>query len=233
MAKFNIKDKVGDIVSIYPAAADIFMAYNIDFCCGGNRPLEVAAQEKAVDAEKIVDEINNKYKAFLRGKLNYEDYTKYSSKELIDHIINTHHKYLWQEMPILSKLTQRILAAHEDKHPELLGKVKKLYEDLRKELEAHLKKEEDIVFPLIKAYEEAKEGKDKDDMLEGIRSLHDEHEAAGNILKELRKVTHDYELPSDVCSTFALTYAKLQEMERDIFLHIHLENNILFKRYEE
>lgn len=232
MAKFNINDKVGDIVSIYPAAADIFMAYNIDFCCGGNRPLEVAAQEKAVDAAKLLDEINKKYEAFLQEKQDYEDYTKYSSKDLIDHIVNTHHKYLWEEMPILSKLTQRILAAHGDNHPEL-NKVKTLYEDLRKELGDHLKKEEEILFPLMKAYEEAKEGKAKDNMLEGIRSLQDEHESAGNILKELRKVTRDYELPGDACRTYDLTYVKLQEMERDIFLHIHLENNILFKRYEE
>jgi len=223
---------VGDIVSIYPAAADIFMAYNIDFCCGGNRPLEVAAQEKAVYAAKVLDEINKKYEAFLQEKQDYEDYTKYSSKDLIDHIVNTHHKYLWEEMPILSKLTQRILAAHGDNHPEL-NKVKTLYEDLRKELGDHLKKEEEILFPLMKAYEEAKEGKAKDNMLEGIRSLQDEHESAGNILKELRKVTHDYELPGDACRTYDLTYVKLQEMERDIFLHIHLENNILFKRYEE
>lgn len=232
MAKFNINDKVGDIVSFYPAAADIFMAYNIDFCCGGDRLLEVAAQEKAVDAAKVLDEINKKYEAFLQEKQDYEDYTKYSSKDLIDHIVNTHHKYLWEEMPILSKLTQRILAAHGDNHPEL-NKVKTLYEDLRKELGDHLKKEEEILFPLMKAYEEAKEGKAKDNMLEGIRSLQDEHESAGNILKELRKVTCDYELPGDACRTYDLTYVKLQEMERDIFLHIHLENNILFKRYEE
>lgn len=232
MAKFNINDKVGDIVSIYPAAADIFMAYSIDFCCGGNRPLEAAAREKAVDAAKILDEINKKYEAFIKEKQNYEDYTKYSSKDLIDHIVNTHHKYLWEEMPVLSKLTQRILAAHGDRHPEL-NKVKILYEDLRKEMEAHLKKEEDILFPLMKAYEEAKEGQEKDNMLEGIRSLQDEHEAAGNILKELRKVTRNYDIPCDVCKTFELTYIKLQKLEEDIFLHIHLENNILFKRYEE
>lgn len=232
MAKFNINDKVGDIVSIYPAAADIFMAYNIDFCCGGDRPLEVAAQEKAVDAVKILDEINKKYEASINEKQDYEDYTKYSSKDLIDHIVNTHHKYLWEEMPTLSKLTQRILAAHGDNHPEL-NKVKTLYEDLRKELEAHLKKEEDILFPLMKAYEDAEEGKAKDDMLEGIRNLQDEHETAGNILKELRSVTDDYKVPDDACPTYVMTYKRLEEMERDIFLHIHLENNILFKRYEE
>lgn len=233
MRKFDINDKVGDIVSIYPEAAEIFMAYNIDFCCAGNRTLEVAAQEKDVDVIEVLGEVNKKYEAFIERKQSYEDYTKYSCKDLIDYIINTHHKYLWEEMPILSKFTQRILAAHGDKHPELLTKVKTLYEDLRKELEAHLRKEEDIVFPLIKTYVEAKDGKAKNDMLKEIRSLKDEHEAAGNILKELRKVTNDYEFPSDVCTTFVMTYKKLKEMERDIFLHIHLENNILFKRYEE
>lgn len=163
----------------------------------------------------------------------YEDYTKYSSKELIDHIVDTHHKYLWEEMPKLSKLTLKILSVHGDKHPELLEKVKSLYEDLRKELEQHLKKEEEVLFPLMEAYDEAEEGKEKQNMLEGIRSLKNEHENAGNILKKLRETTQDYTVPDDVCGTFAMTFMKLKEMERDIFTHIHLENNILFKQYEE
>lgn len=161
------------------------------------------------------------------------DYTKYSSKKLIDYIVNIHHRYLWEEMPKLSKLTLKILSVHGDKHPILLEKVKSLYEALRKELEEHLKKEEEVLFPLMKSCEEAGENKIKDNALEGIRSLRNEHESAGNILKELRKVTNDYEIPGDVCGTFAMTFAKLQEMERHIFAYIHLENNILFKRYEE
>ncbi|SHI97168.1 iron-sulfur cluster repair di-iron protein [Lutispora thermophila] len=231
MGKFNVNDRVGDIVAMYSAAADIFMDYNIDFCCGGNKPLNIAAQESNVEAEKILNEINSRYEDFAQQKQEYEDYAKYSSIGLMDHIVNTHHKFLWEEMPTLSKLTQRILAAHGDRHPEL-SKVKNLYEDLRNELEDHLKKEEDVIFPLIKAFEEEKEEREKDDVLECIRSLRGEHEAAGNILKELKKTTHDYVVPDDACRTFDLTYTKLQEMERDIFLHIHLENNILFKRYE-
>lgn len=173
-------------------------------------------------------------KRFNAGdKVGNEDYTKYSSKELIDHIVNTHHKYLWEEMPKLSKLTLKILSVHGDKHPDLLEKVKSLYENLRKELEDHLKKEEEVLFPSMEAYEEAKEDKEKQDMLEGITSLKDEHENVGNILRKLRETTKDYTVPDDVCGTFAMTFMKLQEMERDIFTHINLENSILFKRYEE
>ena len=74
-----------------------------------------------------------------------------------------------------------------------------------------------------------------DSLAEAVQTidvLEQEHEAAGSILKELRKVTNDYTLPEGACTTYTLTYLKLDELETDLFQHIHLENNILFPRLE-
>lgn len=99
------------------------------------------------------------------------------------------------------------------------------------ELDQHLIKEEEILFPILKE----NEGNPSAELLERIskvlKELEDEHEGAGDILKELRKITQDYKVPEDGCSTFGLTYNKIQEVESDLFQHIHLENNILFKRF--
>ena len=101
---------------------------------------------------------------------------------------------------------------------------------LKAELEQHLIKEEESLFPLIKEY-----GRDPSAALlarinKVNRELEDEHEGAGNILKELRKITDDYKVPEDGCPTYFATFDKIKELEADLFQHIHLENNILFKK---
>jgi regulator of cell morphogenesis and NO signaling len=101
------------------------------------------------------------------------------------------------------------------------------------ELEAHLIEEETIQYPAIKEYLRSNSEADLDKAINIINQLQDEHTGAGNILKELREITNDYEVPANACTTYRLTYFKLQEMEADIFQHIHLESNILFPRLSE
>lgn len=100
------------------------------------------------------------------------------------------------------------------------------------ELETHLTDEETIQYPAIRKYLNSNDKADLEKAIKIIDNLKDEHTAAGDILKQLREVTNDYAIPDDVCETFVLTYQKLQEMESDIFHHIHLENNILFPKLE-
>ena len=82
---------------------------------------------------------------------------------------------------------------------------------------------------MIKEYEHnpSKELFNKIDKV--MKETEDEHETAGDVLKELRKITEEYCVPEDGCTTYSLSYGKLQELEADLFEHIHLENNILFK----
>ena len=62
-----------------------------------------------------------------------------------------------------------------------------------------------------------------------VDELENEHNHAGNIIKELRKVTNDF-TPEGACGTYRLVYQRLEALESDLFKHIHLENNILFPR---
>lgn len=124
------------------------------------------------------------------------------------------------------------MRVHGGNHSEL-SKVHKLFHTVKMELEAHLIEEETIQYPAIKEYLRSNSEVDLDKAINIINQLQDEHTGAGDILKELRKVTNDYKAPSDGCNTYKLTYAKLEEMESDIFQHIHLENNILFPRLSE
>jgi len=158
-----------------------------------------------------------------------KNWTNISFSDLIDHVVNTHHAYLNVELPKLSELVRKIYRVHGEGHPEL-SDVYRLFHTLKMELEQHLIKEEEIVFPLIKQYEENPSHELLERTLKVINELEGEHEGAGDILKELRKVTNSYEMPSDGCYSYDLTFKGLEHLESDTFQHIHLENNIMFPR---
>lgn len=228
MNKFNSNQKIGEIVNAFPKAADIFKEYKIDFCCGGNRPLSAAIEEQQVNETELLGKINSAYASYEAG-LKDKNWVEAETGEIIEQILNKHHAYLWSELPKISTLSTTILRVHGAHHPEL-SKVHKLFNTLKMELEDHLTKEETIQYPAIKEYEKTKSIVDLNKAVDIINDLEAEHTGAGDILKELRNVTDDYKIPDDVCETYELTYKKLQELEADIFQHIHLENNILFPR---
>ncbi|SHK24674.1 regulator of cell morphogenesis and NO signaling [Clostridium cavendishii DSM 21758] len=225
---FNISDKIGQIVAIFPGASNLFLEYRIDFCCGGDRPLEEAIKEQNLDSNKILTLLNDRYKVFKERNEEFTDWAKERPSRLVDYVIETHHQYLNEELPKISELTLKILKVHGKTHEELF-KVHKLFNALRTELEEHLVKEESLVFPMIKRYELEKNNDNRDKLLKLLNELEGEHTGAGDIIKELREVTDHYIVPKDACKTFEVTYRKLRELEEDTFQHIHLENNILFK----
>ncbi len=229
MNRFNSSQSIGEIVSIMPQASEIFKKYKIDFCCGGNRQLSDVLSELSLNEDKLLKEIHDKLDEISNTKEIFLDFRKLTSSELIYHIENTHHAYTKKVLYELGELTTKILRVHGMNHEELF-KVHKLFSLLKADLEQHLLKEEEILFPLIKEYEKAPSEKLLEKISETIKETEDEHDAAGDILKELRKITHDFKVPKDGCNTYLLSYKLLEELESDLFQHIHLENNILFKR---
>lgn len=231
MNKFTGSESVGAIVAEFPGAADIFKKYRIDFCCGGNRQLSAVMAEMKLNGIEVVAEINAAYSdlAARREASQGIDWRTAPLTELIDHIIDTHHVYLNRELPKISELVVKILRVHGAGHSEL-ARVHKLFHALKAELESHLIKEEEILFPLIKEYAAAPSDTKLSRIHQVIDEIESEHTGAGDILKELRTITGQFIAPADGCATYKLAYAKLEELEGDIFQHIHLENNILHPR---
>lgn len=233
---FKLNDKVGNIVTEFPGAAEILKENKIDFCCGGDRELMLAVKEDLNDdfkAEEILKTINQNYSEKNDYYQEIEDPKNLSQSQLIDYIIDKHHGFLQQTLPRLSELTKKILRAHREKHGQTLKKVHNLFNTLRMELEEHLIKEEEDIFPLIIKYSQSENGDENEETLKGILELETEHDTAGEIIKELREVTADYSLPENACNSFKLCYSLFEDLESDLFQHIHLENNILFARLEK
>ncbi|MCL6585286.1 MAG: iron-sulfur cluster repair di-iron protein [Anoxybacillus sp.] len=224
---FTAQSTVGEIVAMFPKASDLFKTYKIDFCCGGNRPLAEALAEKNVPVEDILQKLQTMYEQSLE-KVE-KNWLEASYTELIDHIIQKHHRFLMEELPQLSPYVTKVLRVHGPEQPHLV-QVHKLFNDLKTELEQHLMKEETKAFPLIIQFEQHPTKENEQAMKQVIEELVAEHDTAGDIIKEIRQITNDFTPPFDACGTYRLVYNRLEALEEDLFTHIHLENNILFPR---
>ena len=232
MEKLIRKDySLGEVVTVYPAVVKKFNDMELDYCCGGNKSLELALKEKGIDVDKFVEDLNKEFKEFKFENSQYVDWREKSSEELISHIVETHHGETFRLLKEIDPLMVKVFRVHFSHDPELLMKVHSLFGKLKCELEEHLLKEENILFPLMIKYDKAKNEKEKKEIEEDIRIIVNEHEAAGDILKELAEVTDDYKVPEWGCISFKLLYDYLHDLEKDLFIHIHKENNILFPRY--
>lgn len=226
----NKDQQIGEIATIFPKATNIFMEYEIDFCCGGDRKLEIAILEKDINEDELLDRLNKEYEEMQRNINNQTDWQKENMSDLIDYIVNKHHTFMKEEMPVTERFLSKILRVHYLSHGDILVELHKLFNQLKAEIEEHLIKEEEVLFPLIKEYEYNPSNETLEKALKVLEETESEHDVAGDILKEMRKLTKGFKVPEDGCNTYKITYEKIEAIEKDLFQHIHLENNILFNR---
>ncbi|MNI24102.1 Iron-sulfur cluster repair protein ScdA [compost metagenome] len=220
---------VRDIVLRFPKSADFFRNRKIDFCCGGNRPLQEAAEEGSLSIEQLLSDLTELAANHPQIEES-EDWTKVKSEELIEHIVRKHHQYLREELPEIQKSVTKVARVHGGSEEHLL-EMERLFGLLRNELLEHIEKEEAQVFPKMINWGLGQEQIVLEKLRSAIHELEDEHTTAGDILKSLRELTNDYLSPAHACTTYRTTYARLEELEGMTFMHVHLENNILFPRY--
>ncbi|WP_067840766.1 iron-sulfur cluster repair di-iron protein [Amphibacillus sediminis] len=220
---------VGEIVTKFPKASDIFKSYRIDFCCGGNRPLIDAINEKNLSADEVLDKLNTLYDETVALNETRVDWENISDRELIDHIIHKHHSYLNEELPSLTPYVTRLLRVHGAAQPHL-AQIHRLFNELKVELEQHLIQEETEDFPLILEIEQNRTDENIAKLKKVVENLESDHNHAGDLLKEIREVTNNFTPPENACGTYRLVYQRLEDLESNMFEHIHLESNILFPR---
>lgn len=223
---------LAEIVKEFPKAIDIFNQERIDYCCGGKHSLEEALIEKNLDVDAYVDKLNKELEEYDETQKSRLDQSRLllPVDELIDVIIKTHHTEERVMLAQLDQLVNKILIVHYEHHSEELLKIHRLFADLKKELEEHFVKEEKVVFPLMIQIQ--KKEADAGKAFAYIKELENEHEAAGEIIKELQAVTSDFTPPKDVCPTYIGTYETLKRLVEDIFMHIYYESSVLFPKVE-
>ncbi len=224
--KLDQDSTVGEWVVDNPSRSRVFEGLGIDYCCGGKTPLAEACREKGLVTETVIESL-------VRGAAddNQVNWANAPLSDLADHIEATHHAYLRSEMPRLLGLTAKVAAVHGPRHAEL-AEVAAVFAGLAAELDAHMAKEEQILFPMIRDLEHAS-GRPVfhcGTIANPIRVMEYEHAGAGDALARLQQLTNGYSCPPDGCNTWRALCDGLRQFEADLHEHIHKENNILFPR---
>jgi len=224
--------KIKDLVTDNFHTAELFEKLGIDYCCNGNRTLQTALDEKQISHSAFLLELDKLEDSSLN---EFQSYSNWDLDFLTQYIIENHHKYVKNAIPNISNHLQKILDVHGERH-SFIWDVQKIFFEVAEELNHHMMKEEKILFPIIKHLANSQklgvEYKTSDliTIKDPIRQMEAEHVSAGNALENIKKLTNSYTLPKDSCATFQMTYKELEEFEKDLHKHVHLENNILFPK---
>jgi len=227
-AKFTIQTPINEFIAEDVRRTGIFEELNIDSCCGGHRTLAEACAEKGIDPEAVLNRLmtdslgNDAVAAVVEGMDG-------SLSEAVDHLLQTHHSFLKEALPRLAALLDKVVNAHVARHPEL-NTVQELFGELRADLEPHLMKEEQVLFPMIKQFESSGGTAELHcgTLQNPIRVMLAEHEQVLILFEKMRAVTGNFKMPEDGCESYRLLLTGLDELEMDTRLHIQKENEILF-----
>jgi len=229
----TLTTKIEEVVKEEAKMMDYFNDQRIDYCCNGFMTMEEVAMEKGLEKDDFLDQVNSKLKEFKemsadKSEVDLEDFKKLDIESMVDSIYRDHHEKERDYLYEVDKMLNKILRVHFEHHGEELLKLHLLFASLKTELEQHFIKEEKITFPMM--LENPSPSKD---IVNRIEELEQDHEKAGDIIKEMIELTDGFTPPQDGCNTYKNTFMKLDELTKDVFVHIFKENSIMFKKYQE
>jgi regulator of cell morphogenesis and NO signaling len=222
----RIKDKVmnlldqslGHLARSICGATQVFQAYQLDFCCGGKHSLREAAQAGGLDGQAIAQRLQGLQ---AMSDSSERDWSAASPTELIDYILARFHQRHREQLPELIRLARKVEQVHGDRADCPAGLADHL-SAMQQELESHMQKEEQVLFPMLARGHGVLAGSP----ISMMRMEHDQH---GEALQRLAGLTNDITLPRAACNTWRALYLALKTFREDLMTHIHLENNILFE----
>jgi regulator of cell morphogenesis and NO signaling len=229
------EETLGKIVSKDLRKAEVFKRLGLDFCCGGKKTLKDACKENGLDLLRVKEELNKAERT--NNGVPQHDFNSWSLSFLADYIVNVHHAYVKEKLPVISDLSEKVANRHGHTHSELKA-INQLVREISSELTIHLQKEELVLFPYIKSIEARTSGAPADLQIfhsveEPIAAMENDHDIVGDLAEKIRILSNNYTLPEKACNSYALLYKMLEDFENDLHLHIHLENNILFPKAAE
>lgn len=212
---------LADLVIQDHRRARVLEGFGLDYCCQGHRTLADATAEADIDLDDV-------QKALDLPEASAQEMIRSQEQAHLAHdIVDTHHAYMWEEMPRLQALVEKVHRVHGDRHPEL-AKVDELFTDAVAALDPHMTTEERSVFPAISRMEKTGAPGASGPLAVQIEALVAEHTVVGDLFKEINSVTGGYAVPEDGCASYRMMLDGLREMELDLHDHIHKENNVLF-----
>lgn len=218
---------LGDLVVATPGAAALFERLGLDYCCGGARTLDDACERHGLDAAAVQTMLEAVRAEPSGDGVTSRDLSEASFRQLCDHIVVRHHGPLRVALTRINKLLETVVRVHGPAQDDL-GELHDVFAALRTQLEAHLRLEEDTLFPACVRLDGLTVAPVPDDDL--LDHLRGDHESAGEALGTIRRLCRDFDERRSLCGTHRELLRALQRFELDLHQHVHEENNVLFPR---
>lgn len=220
---------LAEIVKTKPETAALLEKYDLDFCCKGKMKLS----EQVEDPAKLKDIVAKLDLVFSKIENQTVNYSEMSLSALVDHIVQTHHQYVKESIPTMVQHLTKVAAKHGERFPYMV-RVLDLFNEVKREMEQHMLKEEVILFTRMKLLDEIAHSKRFPDapltLNMPIMVMEKEHEIVGKLMQEIRLLSNHYLAPEGACMTFMVSLDELKRFEEDLHIHVHLENFILFPK---
>ena len=211
------QQSLGSLAVQIPGATAIFRKLKLDFCCGGQKPLAKACEEKGLNTDEVLQTLNALQRSDVLPPTP-------SASDLVDHILQRYHEVHRQQLPELIRMARRVEAVHRD-HPQVPHGLADHLETMEQELLEHMAKEEQILFPLLKQGGHPM-------VVHPIGMMRHEHVSHGAQIERLAELTQHHQAPAGACNTWQALYAGTARLTEDLIEHIHTENNLLFPVFE-
>lgn len=219
---------VAEIAADIPATISVFQRHRIEFCCGGRIPVREVCERHGLDEYSLLRELEEA----ATPAEDDRDWRDASVTALIAHIQQRYHAPLRDELPRLQAMLTRVVERHGDRHGERLYSLRDVFEKLQRDVLSHLHKEDTVVFPFMRRIDAdpSPHVTQATWLTAPVQVMEAEHAAVGAALGRIRSLTDDYVAPAGAGPTFRGLYHGLKQLEADMQVHVHLENEILFPR---
>ena len=159
----------------------------------------------------------------------------YPVEVIVEYLKHAHNIFIKRRLPYIIGLVQGLdtgMAGYENPVQDLKFVFPHFVEDLI----IHIYNEEDTLFRYILALEKARLRKFNPGRLfyemekNSIEEFALEHEAMDDEMISIRKITSDYLVDDQTDLHLKVIYAELQDFEKELITHAHIEDRILFPK---
>ncbi len=209
---------LADLAAQSAQTRSVLLRHQLDFCCGGRKTLATACATAGLELERVVAELEA-----ANESAPSEDWASRSAADIVEHILHRYHRPLPQHLASVIAAAEKVERVHAAKPTCPTGLAAHL-KTVWNELETHMAKEEQILFPAIQS------GMRGAQLGGPVNQMMREHEHHGDNLRRIREMTANLTPPAEACATWRTLYEELERLEADVMAHVHLENNLLFPR---
>lgn len=214
---------VASTVLDHSECAQVFQRHRIDYCCRGELSIEAAAKARQLDVPALVNELSAAIAE--RHGAQPSDPRDWATPELIAHIVSKHHAYLRRALPFVTTLAAKVSRVHGERNPKL-RELHAEVDRLAAALLPHLDEEERVLFPAL-----SNSQPDRAAIATQLAAMLQEHLAVAQLLERVRAASDEFTLPDWACNSYRTLFSELEQLESDVFTHVHLENHVLQPRF--